>query len=299
MQLSVLVRNRVFDEDEDLWGFVAEPVVGPVEGERGEVGKQEGEEEEEGGKEEGKEESKEEGKEKSKEEGEEEGEEESKEEGEEGEEGKDQAQKNGPTDEAQWEIYLVFPDEAGDLKGEVRDTVCARFVPPGSVRAQVDSLQRMLRGELDAMGFAITGEQMPEAQLRPAEAESLRGRVQILEGQLERSLAESLRCSAPIWVSAYAVEDTISAAEIRTQGRYEITNLPAGIYGLKAFRDLNGNGVEEETEPRGAFPQPIELLPGRTVEDIEIDLCEPRAMEGGQPGGRGPGATGSEQEAPE
>ncbi|MCK4305802.1 MAG: Ig-like domain-containing protein [Candidatus Eisenbacteria sp.] len=171
-------------------------------------------------------------------------------------------------------LYVVYADEPGDIGGEVSDTLCAQFVPPPAIRARLDSLQRILTGELDAMGFEPGTDSIPEAQLTPAEEESVGVQVAALEKDLARACTDSLRCSAAIWVAAHAEGDTTAADEVRTQGAYEISGLDSGLYRLQAFRDINGNGRRDEQEPHDTFPSLVELLPGRRVEGVDLELRE-------------------------
>jgi hypothetical protein len=69
--------------------------------------------------------------------------------------------------------------------------------------------------------------------------------------------------------------DSTVAADARGAGQFELKGLPAGLYRLTAFRDLNGDGVRQPGEPQGAFPNPVEITPGRRVEGIDWPLVEP------------------------
>ncbi len=170
------------------------------------------------------------------------------------------------------EIYLVYPDEPGNVKGVVLDPACLDYVSPKRLQARRDSLERVLSGELDATGFAATDDSLATLALTPVEEESIRAALEALEGAIADAVADSGRCEATLWVSAFAEGDTIAAAEVRSRGPFDLAELPPGLYRLQAFRDLNGNGQREATEPRGTFPALIELLPGRIVEGADMQL---------------------------
>ncbi len=194
------------------------------------------------------------------------------------------------------EIHLVYADEPGDLAGSVIDSVCLGYEPPTRLRAAADSLQRILAGELDAQGFE-TGEDSAAAftpaaafTLSAAEAESLQARLDELEPRIRAAQRDSARCSAPIWVKAVFTADVPPAVapvttagpppavdpaglhEVRTMRDFRLTDLPAGVYRLRAYRDLNGSGAQDPAEPAGTFAYPVELLPGRTIEGLEFEI---------------------------
>lgn len=61
---------------------------------------------------------------------------------------------------------------------------------------------------------------------------------------------------------------------------YTFTSLADGVYYLRAFRDLNGNGVEDSaTEPAGTFgglnkPFPIAIVNGNAVSGANATICD-------------------------
>jgi len=172
-------------------------------------------------------------------------------------------------------VYLVYDDEPGDLKGTIIDSTCLGFQPPSLLRAEADSLQRMLTGELDAMGFAPSGDSLPDFTLTEAQEDSLQTRLGEIQAQITVAVRDSARCSAPIWVSVYAEGDTLAVDEVRTLGEFELRNVVPGIYRLTAYRDLSGDATDDPDEPQGEFAHPVELLPGRVVSGIEIELKLP------------------------
>lgn len=177
------------------------------------------------------------------------------------------------------EIYLVYADEPGDLTGTVSDSACAGYVPPARLRASADSLERILAGEVDAMGFpGGKGDTLPGAELTPAQAESLRAEAERVRVRLAAALRDSLRCDALIWVSALRPDST-TAADVSGTGAFELTGLVAGLYHLTAFRDLNGDGIRQPDEPAGEFPHPVEVGPGRRVSGVDWEIAV--AAEGG------------------
>ncbi len=174
------------------------------------------------------------------------------------------------------EIYLVWPDEPGDIVGAVSDSACAGFMPPAVFRARADSARRVLSGEIDAMGFASQGDSAARVALTPTEEQALRAGLARLDSLLAGSLRDSLRCSGPIWVSAFAEADTVPAAEITGTGPFTLAGVAPGIYRIEAFRDLDRNGEPGPGEPRGRFPTYVELAPGRRVEGVDFVLEPPQ-----------------------
>lgn len=173
---------------------------------------------------------------------------------------------------AETEIYLVYADEPGDLAGTVTDSACAGYVPPARLRATADSLERILAGEVDAMGFpGGKGDTLPGTELTPVQAESLRAEAGRARGWLAAALEDSLRCGAPIWVTAIRPDST-TAADVRGAGPFELTGLDAGLYRLTAFRDLSGDGVRQPDEPAGDFPHAVELGPGRRLTGVDWEI---------------------------
>jgi hypothetical protein len=122
------------------------------------------------------------------------------------------------------------------------------------------------------MGFpAGPNDSLPGTTLSPSETESVRVNAERLQIRLTAALGESLRCAAPIWVSAVRPDST-TAAEVRGTGAFQLTGLVPGFYRLRAFRDLSGDGVQQADEPAGVFPQAVELLPGRRVTGIDWEI---------------------------
>lgn len=194
-------------------------------------------------------------------------------------------------DTATLALYLVYADETGDLAGAVTDSLCAGFVAPARLVATADSLKAILSGALDAAGFApaaadsaAPGEGTWAAEglgtqlrLTAQEEDSLRAAVARLELRLVRARADSARCLAPVRVAAYAVEgDSLPAAEVSTLEAFRLEDLAPGLYRLRAYRDLDGDGRAGPAEPAGEFPLPVELRPGRVIEGLEWGLGSPR-----------------------
>ena len=170
------------------------------------------------------------------------------------------------------EIYLVYADEPGDLAGTVTDSACTGYVPPAQLRAAADSLDRILAGEVDAMGFpGGKGDTLPGTELTPAQTESLRAEAERVSLRLAAAIQDSLRCGAPIWVTAIRPDST-TAADVRGAGSFQLTDLAAGLYRLTAFRDLSGDGARQPDEPAGDFPHPVELGPGRRLTGVDWEI---------------------------
>ncbi len=185
------------------------------------------------------------------------------------------------------EIYLVYPDEPGDLRGIAIDSACVGYRPPARLRAAADSLERILSGESDAQGFATTGDTLDAFTLSEAEAESVRVNLERMRVRVLEAQADSARCSAIVWVSAVSVTDTAQVFETRTVGEFQLADVPVGTYRVSAYRDLDSDNRIGPREPAGSFPLPVELLPGRTVTGLEILLQSAAVDSAGAPGDAG------------
>ncbi len=170
------------------------------------------------------------------------------------------------------ELYLVYPEEPGDVSGAVVDSACAGYVAPRRFRAQLDSLGRVLSGELDAQGFEPARDSTEIVRLSAAEEESLRVAMEDVEERLRAAAADSAACDPVVWVSAWAEGDTLAREEVRARGDFSLRGLDPGLYRIRAFRDIDGNGRQGSGEPQGVFAPWVELLPGRHVEEIVIEL---------------------------
>jgi hypothetical protein len=172
-------------------------------------------------------------------------------------------------------LYLVWPDEPGDLAGVVTDSACIDYAPPSRLRADADSLRAILSGERDAAGFALTSQDsLAPVALTATEADSLRDALARLDARLARAAIDSLRCSAPIWVSAFdaAKPDSLPVADVQSPGEFRFSGLATGLYRLQAYRDLDRNGRWDAGEPRGAYPLVIELEPGREITGLDYAI---------------------------
>jgi hypothetical protein len=122
------------------------------------------------------------------------------------------------------------------------------------------------------MGFArAPGDTTPAPVLSPQESDSLRLEMDRAATGLAAALADSARCSGTIWVTVLAADSTV-AGEARCSGAFTISELAAGTYRLTAFRDLDGDGRWQAGEPRGDLPLPVELLPGRRLEELDWEI---------------------------
>jgi hypothetical protein len=170
------------------------------------------------------------------------------------------------------EIYVVLPEEPGSIQGSVVDSSCVGRGTAAllEIRRQADSLLVLLApaqadsgGSLADTLFGFRARPAP-----PADTLALRARLQELEPRRAAALADSARCALPIVVELLH-EDSV-AAEARGSGRFEFRQVEPGIYRVRGFRDSNGSGSRDEGEPQAGYPFPVEVLPGRTVKDLEI-----------------------------
>ena len=185
---------------------------------------------------------------------------------------------------ARAELYLVYADEEGDLAGEIADSLCAGFIAPARVRAQIDSLRGILSGERDPTGFVrAKSDTTPPVTLRAAERESLTVNVDRLAARLPLAVTDSARCGTPIWVSAASTADSSVSADVRTTGAFLIEGLPPGLYRVEAFRDMSGDARRQPDEPYGRLAEPVALKPGHVRDGIVVPILSapPEGAEAG------------------
>ncbi len=207
-----------------------------------------------------------------------------------------------------FELVIADADEPGTVKVAVIDSLCRGAEPPLWVRlrAERDSLVEVTRGQRDAFGptgaaraglfeqlareeattDSIGAGPTPEAGAAPSAADSLAWGVRLVEldERIASTRGDSVECAAPIvcelvqpsgeWTTR---PDAPFAAEeiVRTGQGYEVawSDVPPGIYRLRAFRDRDGDGHPGPSEPFGVFPTAIEVRPIRTVDGIRLQLA--------------------------
>jgi hypothetical protein len=172
------------------------------------------------------------------------------------------------------EIYMVFPDEPGMVKGSAVDSSCVgrgedllkrlgkeadslatHLKPPGAGRASVvDSI----------LGFGAPP--VPDVDTL-----AIRARLAAIDSLRIPARLDSAQCALPIIVRLFE-KDTSMVAEARGKGPFEFRDLAPGVYRLRAFRDENANGQPDSTEMQGGYPHALEILPGRTLDDLLIPL---------------------------
>lgn len=208
-----------------------------------------------------------------------------------------------------FELVLADADEPGTVKVAVVDSLCQGAEAPLWVRlrAERDSLVEVTTGKRDAFGptgearaglfeqlareeatadttGATGGAEVPAAAV-PSAADSLAWGVRLVEldERIAATRADSVECAAPIvcelvqpsgeWATRPDAE--FPAEEIiRTAQGHEAawSDVPPGIYRVRAFRDRDGDGLPGSSEPFGFFPTPIEVRPIRTVDGIRLWL---------------------------
>jgi hypothetical protein len=172
-------------------------------------------------------------------------------------------------------VYLVLDDEPGLLKGSAVDSSCiGRGVEVlDRLGREADSLSALLTpggGEVadSLLGFAVAG---PDTVDSAAVVARLAG----IDSLRVPARDDSIRCAQPVIVRLFE-DDTTLVAEARTSAEFSFSDVAPGIYRLQAFRDSNGNGLQDPEEVRGTYRFPIELLPGREIADLVIQLLAPQ-----------------------
>jgi len=169
------------------------------------------------------------------------------------------------------EIFLAAAEETGTVAGAVIDSSCIALdyrLRLETLRAERDSLLEWLEGQRASrrrgMGRITNGDSLR------IEREFAR-----FAADEEMALVDSSRCAQPIQVLliARSVVDADSVVREHSGGaEFLWSDVEPGIYRLKGFRDVDGDGQQGEPEPAGAFQFPIEVLPLRVLEDLDFVL---------------------------
>jgi hypothetical protein len=172
------------------------------------------------------------------------------------------------------EIYMVLPDEPGTISGSAIDSSCV-----GHGIRQLRDLAR----EGDSLAVLIgAGARADSAAVdtligfgggRRALVDTLSIRTRLKEIESLHAVArdDSARCSTPVIVRLLE-NDTTLVAEERGEGGFEFRDVEPGIYRIRAFRDLDANGVPGSGEASGEYPFAVELAPGRTLKDLKFPV---------------------------
>jgi hypothetical protein len=172
------------------------------------------------------------------------------------------------------EIYLVFPDEPGTLKGVAADSSCL-----GRGAAGLRVLIREADSLAVALGVGVPGDSLAADSLigfggKPraaADTTAIRLRLAEIDSLLPAARADSARCAVPIIVRLFDGDSSLVAEE-QGEGGFEFRDVAPGIYRIRAFRDVDANGEPGDAEAAGEYPFPIELAPGRSVTDLKVPL---------------------------
>lgn len=179
------------------------------------------------------------------------------------------------------EIYLVLDDEPGVMAGAAVDSSCVRSGkgPLQSIRRESDSLLVALgrKGAGPASGLTDSLRGFAADAATPIDTIAALARLAALDSLRNEAEIDSARCATAVVVrlldAAHDLPpDSSLVATVRGSGPFEFRDLPPGSYSVEAFRDLDGDGLAGEGEPRGAIPAPVTLLPGRRVEGLDFSL---------------------------
>jgi hypothetical protein len=187
------------------------------------------------------------------------------------------------------DLYLAANDEPGTVAGTLADSSCIRSTAIKALqraRARRDSLRGWLDGRITTApsfpGRSDTGSTLAggaakgdsgEVATVPLTAEDslLVGREYLRLDSLETSArAESVFCSRPLLVRLLE-GDTTMVREAKGP-QFSWADVPPGIYRLRGFRDLDGNGRLGPAEPAASWPHPLELLPLRKLDKLLLQL---------------------------
>jgi hypothetical protein len=185
------------------------------------------------------------------------------------------------------DVYIADPDEPGTVAGSVIDSLCLRSQAVRQLvraRARRDSLREWLEGRSDTIKVFTDSARQGTAEVRGRMSleDSLRIGRQLLsvDSIAAAANAESAYCALPI-LARLVSGDTTVVREARGPASFRWTDVPPGIYRLRAFRDLNRDGRPQEDEPAGQFHTPLEVRPLHTLDSLAVLLESPK--KGGSP----------------
>ena len=177
------------------------------------------------------------------------------------------------------EIYIADDDEPGTLAGTAGDSLCLRADYRDTlqrVRASRDSLLQWQEGQASTETRGFAG-------VTFADSVRIERELATLAEEEAGAHEDSLYCAQPVVVTVETSEGEV----IRKQsGRAEFkwTDVPTGIYRIRAFRDVDQDGQMGETEPRGRYPFPVEMRPLRVLDELNIKLLPPESPSETNPG---------------
>ncbi len=186
------------------------------------------------------------------------------------------------------DLFLAAADEPGTVAGTLADSSCLRSNAVKllrDARARRDSLRGWLDGDIaeppDLPGISAARRIEPgsadfdsmggTAVELTADDSLLIGREYLRLDSLEvAARADSVYCALPLIVRLLEGDSTL--VREASGGRFSWADVPPGIYRLFGFRDLDNNGQPGADEPSVRWKHALELLPLRTLGDLELEL---------------------------
>ncbi len=160
-------------------------------------------------------------------------------------------------------LYVADPDEPGTVAGTVADSVCLRS-KAGKILARV-------RSEKDSLHAALSGTAEESPKNTPKDSVAVGRQLLGLDSLATGARAESLFCIKPIRAQLISGDTTI-VRETVTKGDFRWPDVPPGVYKLRAFRDLNNNGVRDPDDPVVLYRYPLEVKPLHVLDKLDLNL---------------------------
>ncbi len=183
-------------------------------------------------------------------------------------------------------IYLAASDEPGTVAGTAVDSSCvannARKTLQAS-RAERDSLRAFLRGAeggedaglIEAIRRRFLRGSGEATALTADDSLTIGAALLRLDETMQAASAESAYCATDLPVDLLSADGEV-VRTAKTE-KFAWSDVPAGVYHLRAYRDLNANALPDSTEPRVEFPHALEVRPLRKLDEIHLSL--PRVRE--------------------
>lgn len=180
-------------------------------------------------------------------------------------------------------LYLAAADEPGTVSGSLADSVCVKSSARKTLkaaRAERDSLRTFLRaaegsvdrGLIEAIQRRFTKGRGEARSLTADDSLAIGASLLRLDQTLESAQAESAYCALDTPVELLGEKGEVVRSV--KGAKFAWSDVPPGIYHLRAYRDVNGNALPDSSEPRVEYDHALEVLPLRKITDLELVLPE-------------------------
>jgi len=180
-------------------------------------------------------------------------------------------------------LYLAAFDEPGTVSGTLADSFCVQSGAKKSLkaaRAERDSLRTFLRAAegtvdrslIEAIERRFTKGRGESRRLSADDSLAIGAALLQLDETMASARAESAYCALDTPIELLGEKGEVVRSV--KGAKFAWSDVPPGIYHLRAFRDVNGNALPDSSEPRVEYEHALEVLPLRKITDLELALPE-------------------------